>query len=148
MGRVRSGCLRCSVAQNAPSNSGSMTCGHLAWRRVLLCVAALLLGATAGYSQWLETKITLPDSLGGAMYPCCLTTDTSERYVYIGAQGYFDQGGGVYVVDAEARSRVAKIPSVSISAVCSNTRRNKVYAASATIRQATGSSAQRTTRSW
>ena len=96
---------------------------------LLAFAVALLFGATAGHSQWLETKITLPDSLGGALLPCCLTTDTSERYVYVGAQGFFDQGGGVYVVDAEARSRVAKIPSVSISAVCSNTRRNKVYAA-------------------
>jgi YVTN family beta-propeller protein len=85
---------------------------------------ALLLGATAGYSQWLETKITLPDSLGGATGPTCLTTDTSERYVYVG-----DQSGAIYVVDTKARTRVAKIPCGYVSAVCTNTRRNKVYAA-------------------
>ncbi len=85
---------------------------------------ALLFGATAGYSQWLETKITLPDSLGGATGPHCLTTDTSERYVYVG-----DGSGAVYVVDAEAGTRVAKIPCIYVSAVCTNTRQNKVYAA-------------------
>ena len=90
----------------------------------LLCAMALLLGATAGYSQWLETKITLPDSLGGATGPTCLTTDTSERYVYIG-----DATGAVYVVDAEARTRVAKVPCIYVSAVCTNTRQNRVYAA-------------------
>jgi YVTN family beta-propeller protein len=98
--------------------------------KVLAFAMALLLGATAGYSQWLETKITLPDSLGGALYPTCLTTDTSERYVYIGDHGLEGpRGGGVYIVDAEARTRVAKIPFGFISAVCTNTRRNKVYAA-------------------
>ncbi len=92
--------------------------------RLLLCVMALLFGATAGHSQWLETKITLPDSLGGAIYPTCFTTDTSERYAYIG-----DASGPVYVVDAETRTRVAKVPCVYASAVCTNTRRNTVYAA-------------------
>ncbi len=93
---------------------------------VLLAVCCWL---TAASGQWLETKIVLPDSLGGATHPTCLTTDTSERYVYIGDEGYCGQGGGVYVVDAEARTRVAKVPSCFISAVCTNTRQNKVYAA-------------------
>ena len=102
--------------------------------KLLFLALALLLGATAGYPQWLETQIALPDSLGGALYPTCLTTDTSERYVYIGDYGLEDPGGGhvgggVYVVDAEARTRVAKIPFGFISAVCTNTRQNKVYAA-------------------
>jgi YVTN family beta-propeller protein len=87
-------------------------------------VLALLLGATTGHSQWLETKITLPDSLGGALYPYCLTTDTSERYVYIA-----DASGFVYVVDAATRTRVAKIPCGAVNAVCTSTRQNKVYAA-------------------
>jgi YVTN family beta-propeller protein len=91
---------------------------------LLICAVALLLGATAGHTQWLETKITLPDSLGGAILPTCLTTDTSERYVYIG-----DGSGAVYVVDAEARTRVAKVPSGFVYSICTNTRRNKVYAA-------------------
>jgi YVTN family beta-propeller protein len=98
--------------------------------KVLLCAMALVLGATTGHTQWLETKITLPDSLGGATSPTCLTTDTSERYVYIG-----DQSGAVYVVDAESRTRVARIPSGYVSAVCTNTRRNKVYAADAASNQ-------------
>jgi YVTN family beta-propeller protein len=85
---------------------------------------AMLLGATTGHSQWLETKITLPDSLGGAIYPTCLTTDTSERYVYIG-----DLSGAIYVVDTKARTRVAKLPCGYVYAICTNTRRNKVYAA-------------------
>ena len=92
--------------------------------KLLLCAMALLLGATAGHTQWLETKIILPDSLGGAILPTCLTTDTSERYVYIG-----DGSGAVYVVDAEARTRVARIPSGYVYAMCTSTRRNKVYAA-------------------
>jgi DNA-binding beta-propeller fold protein YncE len=113
------------MAQNAPSNSGSLTCGHLAWPRVLLCVMALGIGVSIGHGQWLETRITLPDSLGGATGPTCLTTDTSERYVYIG-----DGSGAVYVVDAEVRTRVARVPcSGYVSALCTNTRRNKVYAA-------------------
>jgi YVTN family beta-propeller protein len=85
---------------------------------------ALGMVAGFGHGQWLETKITLPDSLGGATGPICFTTDTSERYVYIA-----DQSGAIYVVDAEARTRVAKIPASCVSAVCTNTRRNKVYAA-------------------
>jgi YVTN family beta-propeller protein len=93
-------------------------------RRLLLCAVVLLLGATAGHPQWLETKVTLPDTLGGATWPTCLTTDTSERYVYIG-----DRGGAVYIVDTKARTRVAKIPCGDVSAICTNTRRNKVYAA-------------------
>jgi len=72
----------------------------------------------------LETKITLPDSLGGASDPFCLAADTSERYVYIG-----DASGQVYVVDAEAGTRVAKIPCVFVAAVCTNTRQNRVYVA-------------------
>ncbi len=92
--------------------------------KLLLGAVALLLGATAGHSQWLETKIALPDTLGGATGPTCLTTDTSDRFVYIG-----DQSGAVYVVDAEARSRVAKLPCGYVYAICTNTRRNKVYAA-------------------
>ena len=96
-----------------------------------LLAVALGIGVSVGHGQWLETKITLPDSLGGAVYPFCLTTDTSERYVYVGDYGYehHGAGGGVYVVDAESRTRVAKIPFGFISAVCTNTRRNKVYAA-------------------
>jgi YVTN family beta-propeller protein len=122
------------LAQNTPRSRGSLSHGHLVWPKVLLCAMALVLGATTGLSQWLETRITLPDTLGGALHPTCLTTDTSERYVYIGDHGLEDPsgghvGGGVYVVDAEARTRVAKIPFGFISAVCTNTRRNKVYAA-------------------
>jgi YVTN family beta-propeller protein len=87
-------------------------------------VLALLLGATTGHSQWLETKIILPDSLGGALGPYCLTTDTSERYVYIA-----DASGFVYVVDAATRTRVAKLSCGTVSAICTSTRRNRVYAA-------------------
>ncbi len=92
--------------------------------RLIVCAIALVLGATVGHSQWLETQITLPDTLGGATHPTCLTTDTSERFVYIG-----DAGGAVYVVDAEARTRVAKLPCGYVYGICTNTRRNKVYAA-------------------
>ncbi len=88
---------------------------------VLLAATCLL---SSAHAQWLETKVTLPDSLGGATGPTCLTTDTSERFVYIG-----DAGGAVYVVDAEARTRVAKLPCGYVYAVCTNTRQNKVYAA-------------------
>jgi YVTN family beta-propeller protein len=102
--------------------------------KLFLCAMVMFLGATVAHGQWLETKITLPDTLGGALYPTCLTTDTSERYVYIGDHGFEGPGGGrvgggVYVVDAEARTRVAKIRLGFISAICTNTRRNKVYAA-------------------
>jgi len=91
--------------------------------KVLLALA-LGIGVRIGHGQWLETKITLPDSLGGATSPFCLTADTSERYVYIG-----DGSGAVYVVDAEARTRVAKLACGYVSAICTNTRQNKVYAA-------------------
>ncbi len=111
------------LAQSAPRNC-RFKAHNLAVRPLLICAVALLLGATAGHTQWLETKITLPDSLGGAILPTCLTTDTSERYVYIG-----DGSGAVYVVDAEARTRVAKVPSGFVYSICTNTRRNKVYAA-------------------
>jgi len=87
-------------------------------------VLVIGLGASVGHGQWLETRITLPDSLGGATYPTCFTTDTSERYVYIG-----DESGSLYVVDAEAGTRVAKFSGVYAVAVCANTREDKVYAA-------------------
>jgi YVTN family beta-propeller protein len=103
-------------------NSAART--RAAKAKVLLCALALGLGVSVGYGQWLETKITLPDSLGGATDPFCLTADTSERYVYIG-----DASGRVYVVDAEAGTRVAKIPCTFVAAVCTNTRQNKVYVA-------------------
>ena len=94
--------------------------------RLLLCALALVLCATVARGQWLEAKITLPDSLGGATGSACLTTDSSERFVYVG-----DIGGAVYVVDAEAGLRVGKVLTNSpVNAVCSNPRRNKVYAGS------------------
>jgi len=99
--------------------------------KILACLLTLSVGVSVGHGQWLETRITLPDSLGGAVWSTCLTTDTSERYAYIG-DGYLGDSTAVravYVVDAEAGTRVARIPSGYISAVCTNTRRNKVYAA-------------------
>jgi len=123
MNEVRTGYSRRLMAQNTPQNcrSGSYSQAVL---KMLLSAVMLALGASVGYGQWLETRITLPDSLGGATGPFCLTADTSERYVYVG-----DASGQVYVVDAEAGTRVAKIPCISVSAVCTNTRQNKVYAA-------------------
>ncbi len=124
--RVRPGFVRgwCLIAGIVRSLRGRNHTSHNhAAGRLLLCAAALVLSATVASGQWLETKITLPDSLGGATYPTCLTTDTSERYVYIG-----DQSGAVYVVDAVARVRVAKLPCLAV-ALCTDTRRNKVYAA-------------------
>jgi YVTN family beta-propeller protein len=117
-------------ARNAPRGSGRVVRAR-SLRPLILCALALVICASVGNGHWLETRITLPDSLGGALYPTCLATDTSERYVYIGDHGYDDcvAGGGVYVVDAESRTRVAKVPYGFISAVCTNTRRNKVYAA-------------------
>jgi len=57
---------------------------------LLALALGMALGASTLRGQWLETKITLPDSLGGATGPCCLATDSSERFVYVG-----DYGGAV-----------------------------------------------------
>lgn len=92
--------------------------------RLGLCALALVLGSTVARGQWLETRITLPDSLGGATNPTCLTADSSERYVYVG-----DFGGSVYVLDAEVGIRVAKVQSGCVAAVCTDAYRDKVYAA-------------------
>jgi photosystem II stability/assembly factor-like uncharacterized protein len=51
MGRVRSGCLRRSVAQEASSNSSSLTYGHATWSRVLLCAMVMGIGASVGWSE-------------------------------------------------------------------------------------------------
>ncbi len=113
-----------SIGDNRLLVRNSAARNRAAKANVLLCALALGLGVSVGYGQWLETQITLPDSLGGASDPFCLTADTSERYVYIG-----DASGRVYVVDAEAGTRVAKIPCIFVAAVCTNTRQNRVYAA-------------------
>ena len=89
-----------------------------------LLAFVLALGVGVAYGQWLETRITLPDSLGGATSPSGPTTDTTERYIYVG-----DASGDVYVVDAEAGTRVAKVACNSVFAICTDTRQNKVYAA-------------------
>jgi YVTN family beta-propeller protein len=123
MAEVLAGSRCPSVRKTLPKR---LTCGHFSWPKVLFAVA-LALGASVGYGQWLETRITLPDSLGGATGPTCLTTDTSERYVYIG-----DGSGAIYVVDAESGTRVAKVPcSGYVAALCTSTRQNKIYAVDA-----------------
>ena len=66
--------------------------------KTLLCATVLGIGVSVGHGQWLETRITLPDSLGGAIYPTCLTTDTSERYVYVGDWDEWKQNLKIFYV--------------------------------------------------
>ncbi len=122
MGRALTGYSRRLKARNAPRNCRSVT--YSRGLKELLCALALVLGTTVARGEWVETRITIPDSLGGTTGPIALTTDSSERYVYIS-----DIGGNVYVVDGEAGTRVAKILTDTSGALCTNSLRNKVYAA-------------------
>ena len=120
---AQKGSLMGTCNSDCPSDRAVTSHHRPAGLKFLLCALALLLGAAVSRGQWLETKIVLPDSLGGATGPTALTTDSSERYVYIS-----DAGGSVYIVDAEAGLRVAKVSTDPSSSVCSNPRRDKVYA--------------------
>jgi YVTN family beta-propeller protein len=92
----------------------------------LVLVAACFLLYAVGTSQWLETTVLLPDSLGGMGNPQCFAYDSANNTVYVGGE----RGECVLAIDGATNERVARIPAGSnVSALCYNPQNNKVYCA-------------------
>lgn len=94
-------------------------------QKLLLCALAIGLSAPMAYSQWLETKIPIPDTLGGLERAWVVVYDSVNNCVYVGGQG-----SDVMVVDCGTNKRVARVPTgPMVVALCCNTHDNKVYSA-------------------
>jgi len=70
-------------------NNRSTYCHSRAVRlKVLLCASVLLLAATIGHGQWLESVIELPDTLGplNGPYHLACTDNPAFPRLYIGGE--------------------------------------------------------------
>jgi YVTN family beta-propeller protein len=130
MNRVLTGYSRRLMAQNAPSNSRPLTCGHLVWPKVLFAVVLGILLASSASSQYLEATIMLPDTLGPLNGPYHLAWDENLAHprLYIGGEG---DSGGVIVAQALTCERMARISTGPVKALCFVAPHAKLYVANA-----------------
>jgi YVTN family beta-propeller protein len=98
--------------------------------KLLLGAMVLLLGATFGHSQWLESAVRLPDTLGPLNGPYCLAWDDSPAHqrLYIGGEG---DSGGVIVAEAITCKRLARVSTGPVKALCFVAPHGKLYVARA-----------------
>jgi YVTN family beta-propeller protein len=127
--RVLTGYPRRLSAQNAPSNSGSLTYGRATWPRVLCVLALGVLLASTALSQYLEATIKLPDTLGPLNGPYHLAWDENPAHprLYIGGEG---DSGGVIVAEAITCKRLARISTGPVKALYFVPPERKLYVAS------------------
>jgi DNA-binding beta-propeller fold protein YncE len=122
------------MAQNTPSNSGSLTCGHAMWPGVLLCLLAVGLGVSVGQTLWLEKVVYLPDSLSGVLWPTCIAVNPEFHKVYVSGEYNGTGRGGfdayVVVLDSRTGEKRARVPVHSgVSSLAYNPLTRKLYAA-------------------
>jgi DNA-binding beta-propeller fold protein YncE len=91
-----------------------------------VCALALLLGATIGSGQYLESVIELPDTLGplNGPYHLACTDDPAFPRLYIGGEA---DSGGIIVADAITCKRLARIPAGRVRTLCYVQPHNKLY---------------------
>jgi YVTN family beta-propeller protein len=92
---------------------------------LFMCSLALGLGATAGYGQWLEKTVMLPDTLGWLSFPWSLVHNPQNNKIYVGCDD------GILVIDGTTSQRLARIKMTGgrVWALCYNPQNNRVYAA-------------------
>ncbi len=130
MGRLRSGCLRCSVAQNTPQNCRSGSCGQAGLKMLLCAMVMGTLSVSLAYPQYLEATIRLPDTLGPMNGPYHLAWDENPAHprLYIGGEG---DSGGVIVAHAVTCERLARVSTGPVKALCFVAPHGKLYVANA-----------------
>jgi len=109
------------MAQNAPQNRRSGSCGQ-AGLKMLLCAMAMLLGVSVGWSQPAPDTILLPDSLGPLRPGYHLAFGSSTDNIYVASES-----SDILVVDGETFQRVKRINTGPVGGALLVAGHNRLY---------------------
>gem|GEM_PF-745337 len=121
MGRLRSGCLRYSMAQNTPSNRRLSKSGRAVGLKVV-CAMAMFLGVSVGLGQPVPDTILLPDSLGPLRPGYHLAFGSSTENIYVASES-----SDILVVDGNTFQRIKRINTGPVGGALLVNKHNRLY---------------------